>query len=391
MINYKNVVNTSYLGICHEPLHHYHYKVELLDWYEFVTMEITGECVDEGTITVNRSQGVRRSCSLSLFNYEGKQVIDRDSKFWYTKKFKLWTGIENEYTGDIYWFSQGVFLTTSVEYNDNKIQITGVDKFGLFTSDVGASVLEAEHKIYRDEEIVQVIRNIISTDLGNGRSLDPIDPVIDLNLCGIKVPYDISISAGQFLGDILVELALCLGADIFYDGDGRLNVVRGTTDTKYSKKGAQWVFGIKDSNLISIGTNCDLSSAVNKVTVFGTDADDCHHYYTAVNNDPTSQISISAIGVRTAETIETAMGYSDQRCREYAEYWLGEKSIITLSVNIECVFIPHIDVDKVVMITDDNGDSARYIVSQVNIPFGSTSNMSMSVTNVADLPYFNEI
>lgn len=393
MKNIYNCFDTRYAMLCRQPVRHFCYRLEILDWNEFPTEELTGLLIDEGSITINRAQGVRRSCTIILANIDKESEPTQNSKFWYTRKFKLWSGLVDESSDSIYWFSQGVYLTTAVSStSDGRLEITGVDKFGLFTAEYGASVLEAEHRIAAGTKITTAIRDILQMSLGNQFVCDPVEPLFDVSLYEEEVPYDISTSAGQYIGDILVELALCLGADIYYDTDGRLNVHAGTMDTHYRQRGSQWVFEARDANLISLGSSADMSSAVNVVTVTGTDENDCRHYYTAVNSDPTSPININAVGKRAGETIETSMGYSQERCKEYAEYWLKEKSLITLSLSFECVFLPHMDVDKNVTITDEEtGERKKYIITALTLPFGSTGSMSMSATNIVDLLYYNEI
>lgn len=388
-----NRFDTRYAMLCRQPIRHFCYKLEILDWYEFPTEELTDLLIDEGSITINRSQGVRRSCSIVLANVNKESEPTQNSKFWYTRKFKLWSGMVDEADNTIYWFSQGVFLTTAVSSTaDGRLEITGVDKFGLFTAEYGASVLEAEHRIKAGTKITTAIRDIIQMDMGNQCVCDPVEPLFDVSLYGEEVPYDISTSAGQYIGDILVELALCLGSDIYYDTDGRLNVHSGTTDTHYRQRGSQWVFEQNDINIVSFGSSAELGSAVNVVTVTGTDENDCHYYYTAENRDPTSPINVNAVGKRAGETIETSMGYSEQRCKEYAEYWLKEKSLIALSLSFECVFLPHLDVDKNITITGESTmEQKRYIITALTIPFGSIGSMSMSATNIVDLLHYNEI
>ncbi len=388
-----NRFDTKYIDLCRQPIRHFCYKLEILDWYEFITEEITDILIDEGSITISRAQGVRRSCTITLACFNKEVSPTQNSKFWYTRKFKLWSGIRDD-TGNVaYWFPQGVYLTTAVSMSgDGKINISGVDKFGLFTAEYGASVLEAEHRIKAGTKITTAICDILKTDIGNGRVCDPVEPLFDVDLYSETVPYDISVSGGQYIGDILVELALCLGADIYYDENGRLNVHAGTTDTHYKQRGSQWVFEHGDVNASAIGIDMELNSAVNAITVTGTDENECHHYYTAENRDPTSPVCIEAIGRRTGSTIETSMGYSDQRCKEFAEYWIREKSVIALSVNIEAVFLPHFDVDKVITIVDgESGDELRYIVTSVTMPFGSTGSMTLNAANIVDLLYYNEI
>ena len=67
------------------------------------------------------------------------------------------------------------------------------------------------------KKIYDIIRSILLMDKWNGEVIDYIDPLLDPLYKDEVLPYDINKSAGSYLGDILIELANILGANIYYD------------------------------------------------------------------------------------------------------------------------------------------------------------------------------
>ena len=107
-------------------------KVEWLNPDESVNFEFTNALYDIGVdLSVNYTNGSRRSCTLTLNNDRNAFPIDFDS-IWIGQKFKLWMGIYlDEKTP--YYFPQGVFYITNPSdvYNPEKrtVTINGADKW----------------------------------------------------------------------------------------------------------------------------------------------------------------------------------------------------------------------------------------------------------------------
>lgn len=413
MAEYTDFYNQKYIDICRRPQKYPIFKIEILDYNEYVIQDVTEDISldTEGSISVKYQQGVRRTCEFSIININQKYLPSENSMFWYHRKFKLYTGLLDEANGDVYWFSQGVFFTQSISCEKKITHITGIDKFAAFTSDLGSSLLDVDYKIsvidddtygenLSDEElkklqeqapkISDIIRNILTIDKGNGFPVDPIEPIIDSKIEDERIPYDLTVNAGGFLGDIMIELAMMLGADIFYDVDGHLNLIKGTTDYLYVGQGVQWSFSEDKSDYISYTASYDIASAINKIMVYGEGYDGIYNYAIVSNDNPQSPVRISLVGVRQGESIETAMAYSISKCEDYAKYYLKMKSIIQLSATIECTYLPHLDVNKIIDIYDEfySKSIQKHIIQGITIPF-SKSSMKISATNVAVLPYYS--
>ena len=152
-------------------------KIISLTMDELPVEEISGK-VSQGTISIDGTSAVRRTCSLTL-------VADRlniNEYYWsFTTKFKLYIGlkvpqdIKREYENhqtytldaisgrpilngevtlkyedypDIIWFPQGIYLITDFKYINNtngtdNVYISGKDKMALLNGDIGGHLPHA--------------------------------------------------------------------------------------------------------------------------------------------------------------------------------------------------------------------------------------------------------
>lgn len=72
-----------------------------------------------------------------------------------------------------------------------------------------------------------------------------------------------------------------------------------------------------------------------------------------------------------------------------SEYLLSKECRNTVNSELTCNIIPHLDVNKIISITNNqtNYNDERFIVNSITLPVG-TSNMSISATNIQSLPDF---
>ena len=123
-------------------------KVIALNFQELPLQQIEGR-VTAGSINVDGTSAVRRTCSLTLV----AQNIDYRSYYWgLNTKFKLEIGIENTLKLDpqyskypsIIWFKQGIYLITSLNTshstNNFTMSIQGKDKMCQLNGEVGGSI-----------------------------------------------------------------------------------------------------------------------------------------------------------------------------------------------------------------------------------------------------------
>lgn len=119
-------------------------KIISLDYDENPIEEITGR-VSSGTVSIDGSSSVRRSCSLSLI----AQELNIHDFYWgLTTKFKLYSGLKNNINSkypDIIWFPLGMFVissfNTSQSTNSYTVSIQGKDKMCLLNGTLGGTIM----------------------------------------------------------------------------------------------------------------------------------------------------------------------------------------------------------------------------------------------------------
>lgn len=132
-----------------------------------------------GSINVDGSSALRRSCTLSMV----AQDYDFNAYYWGLKsKFKLEIGLKNTINNkypDIIWFKQGIYLITSFNTshstNSLSISLSGKDKMALLNGDIGGNVNastdfgqieeESEDGVWtiRKIPVQEIIRNAVHT------------------------------------------------------------------------------------------------------------------------------------------------------------------------------------------------------------------------------------
>ena len=391
-----NLYNEDYIKIATKNNIHPKFKIQMLDEYENVIDEITGDISrdNSGSISNNYQQGVRRSVSLTFIDTEGKFLPDSNSNLiWANKKFKLFSGLLDTDTNEIFWFSEGIYYFSNVSSSrngaDKLTTVNGVDKFGKFGSELGYNQLESTYLIPAGTKIYDAIKGILNIDIGNGYPIDPIEPVLDPLYIDEVCPYDISKSPSSYLSEMLIELADIIGCDIYYDADGRLHVDSGTIDFSYSNKPSIWDFSDVLPEYMNPSINTNFAEFINTVKVVGNNTNDKTYEYTAVNNNPESPTRVDLIGTKSTY-IESASVYNTDRAKDYAEYKLNMFSILQLAVTFSCTFLPHLDVNKVITITDSyyKYEKQRFVIQSITLPLSYDGVMSISACNVASLPYY---
>ena len=160
--------------------------------------------------------------------------------------------------------------------------------------------------------------------------------------------------------------------------------------TLYQYIAPQWYFN---------DTNCDFLTQVNnyqldghnRVFVYTNSSDSVNYSYTSLNTNPSSPLDINAVGTRSLDDVEITLtkDMTDDDCRQYGEYVLSKECRNTVNSELTCNIIPHLDVNKIISITNNqtNYNDERFIVNSITLPIG-TSNMSINATNIQSLPDF---
>ena len=398
MAEIYNTFSKEYMELLQRPSIKYCYKIELLDHYERGLGEII-RAIDAnsvGQINITKEQGLRRSCSFTIIDIDKKYLPSKNNHFWYNRKFKLFIGVIGD--DDIYWFAQGVFITQNAQAVHYSLTVNAVDKFGFLDGTLNVHMLQETYKAEVGVSIGNLIRETIMLELGNGLPIDPIEPIIDPEFENKKLINEIVVDTGQYLGELLIQVATTLGADIFYDRHGRLHVTRVFNDdlpSWYCHKGEIWHFNDLSQNYIDSSLNYELDG-VNYVTVSTDNSEGEVFSYTAINDNPRSPIAVSEVGYRCNAdepiiyipiTDTTNDDTPTERCRQHAEYVLLQKTCMSTPISFRTPIMPHLDVDETVSITDSyyGLDKQTFLIQSLTIPFG-VGEMDVSAVNIQWLP-----
>lgn len=381
-------------------------KVELLDQFENAYTEILEEITDNsGSIQSTLQQGVRNTVSFSIFDPAGKFIPDANNNlFWVRKKFKLYVGLATEQkaiqlngqttgiSGDIFWFSKGVYIITDISAQKDSsgnqtISFTGVDKYGAFTNDTGYGEMIGTFSFDIGMSISYVIKNVLKQDIGNGQMLDPLEPIIDPDLQEYKLQLAFSKGPGSYIGDLLNDLATTLHADIYYDMDGHLNVKKSLNFDEYKNVQNQWDFTEGSAEYISAQVNYQLKNIANYIYVVGDNPLGGQiPVAIAENNDARSPLSIAKIG-RKSRYIEKSTIYSQQEAEDYAQYILKTACLLGNQISFTCTLIPSLELDNTFSLTDSyyQYDRQEFIITAITYPIG-VGTMSISGSSIKELP-----
>lgn len=387
MTEVYNKINSDYLDLCKQTVITEKVKVEILDDYDNTYGEITSKISSvDGNINVKYNQGVRRTCSLTIHDCNSDMIPNNEfSSFFINKRFKIYVGLYHKFSQEykdevIYWFSQGIFITTSCSYDikTKTLSLSGIDKFGFFTKDLNQHNLQNTYRISYNSSLGDVISNIITLSMGNGVPTDSKTPIINTYLYDQKIPYDIEKTSNETIGDILIEIATAFNCDIYYNTEGHLVFEPNIVD-EYRRQAPMYEVGNSDVSELSM--NFDYSNVKNQITVTGDNSSGVVHSYTSQNQNPESTLRISNIGIKAGDVEETAMGYSEKRCMDYADYLLNKETMVKMSGKINSVPLPHLDVNRILRYLNNED----YIIDEINISlFPEVYNLS--ICNINELP-----
>lgn len=375
--------------------HEIYIYIQPLDHWENAVGEIKADIVrDSGMLTVAKGNGSRRSLGISLLNADGKYTPSKNSYFWYNRKFKLIAEYISP-AGNKYRFSQGVFIINSSSEINGVLKISAVDKFANLNGEnrVGAVVTPFTTDISAGTIYVgDLIRETLLRDIGNTYPIDPIPPLIDPFFDTEPLYADVTLSEGQFYGNIIMQLADMYGADVFYAPSGHLVFRRKPTYSQpawFMHLGYLWRYLDNDDTIIEGSQQSDhLFDGVNTVTVATNNTEGKIYSYTAKNQNAQSPVNVKAIGERYLDPPIRYISLGDitredgqEKCKQYAEHLLAEKTRDSVSETFSSLYIPHFDVDKIIWYKDED-----FVIDTITVDLTGRK-MNVSASCVAFLPF----
>lgn len=375
--------------------------------------------VQQGTLSVSFQNGARRKASITLSDIDNAFEYNVNN-IWFGQKIRLSMGLVLPDGTDFY-LPQMVGLIKNpqsvLSENQKTVTFPLVDKwanldgslFGKLTDTYTAKQSTAEYAVY------MAIANLLKTSIYDHKLTEDINAMID-NVAPIftnyydgknyavldgdgsqtrtasmtEIPFDISENGGSNFAQLLLQFNDILAGIIGYDQTGALRLEPSQTDINDIEKPVLWQFTQRNSTLSQISETIKNDEVYNDVIIVGGGNTDGGIWGRASNDDPNSDTSISAIGLKTYR--ETKANYfNTKQCTALAEYYLKRKTILQKSVNITSSQMFHLVENQLVSVqrTDKpHNPTERHLINSFSLPIGETGAMTINATSVADIPNF---
>ena len=407
-------------------------KVEWLNPDESVNFEFTNALYNiDVDLSVNYTNGSRRSCTLTLNNDRKAFPIDFDN-IWIGQKFKLWIGIYlDEETP--YYFPQGVFYVTNPNdnYNPNTrtVTINGTDKWCYLDGTLYGR-LTGSYQTNIDVDLYSAIRALLklsrfkddfsSTD-NKEEMIDPTSPLLSPTLRDKETyvltidtkrddgnslegkyikkhvwecPYTAIVERGETFADVLLEYATILCANIYYDVNGRLvlePMIDTAEDITDTNKEILWHYTVDEKTFLGLTQKYEFEKIHNDFIVLGNIVNGYQFKGRVQNRNLLSDTCVQKIGLRTREPYEDNQYYSDEQCVELAKYYAKTDTILQKSGEISSVTLYHLDVNKLVAVSTPNNNMSKELFLITGFSLSASGEMTVKVSSVNVLKDFSVV
>ena len=375
------------------PISQRFFKLFILHENETRKKDITAYVELNGSLEKTYQQGNTRSLSVTLMNPERIWLPSPvRGMLWANTKFELIMGVQLENT--IYWIEEGIFVCQDPDLSNGSFQKTIslqlLDKFALLDGTISGK-LGTDYQIPLGTNIFIAIKSLLN--LRRDRLGNPYDfkvPIFPSKYVGVVTPYTLKKTAENTIGDLIIELANMISCDVFYDEYGRLTLRENIEDLDMHHRPVRWHYKdvIEGAEFFDTSMKIEWSKIANKVYVIGMNVNGRLCKGEAENNNPKSAYNInSAFGERPIVITDDLIN-SDQYCRDRANYELKKNSMKYISINIKSIYIPHLNCNDLVRwsFEDYNYSNQLFAIQTLSIPLDPKELMSVSFTNVEDLP-----
>lgn len=241
-------------------------KINVLNFNMQTVDEIIGVVLD-GSINVDATADIRRTCSLSLVVKDSTLELQPGGRIWVDKYFQVLIDYLNK--GD--WINMGIYLVDAPSWSydpgNSTLSLQGLDLMSKLTGQRNGYLEGIPTIIPQDSSIRD---SMISTlvDLGGFNNY-----VIEDN--PQPVPYEIKIDQGGTVYDVLSELRdITPNYEMFFDVDGVFHyqkIPSGQNEASYIQDD-MW-----KQIVLSESTSVDFGEVKNVVEVYGMSHDPSHY------------------------------------------------------------------------------------------------------------------
>lgn len=363
----------------------------------------SGAFIQEGTLTVNLQNGMRRQATVTLSNTSGDYDYNVN-KLWFGQQIRLQEGLILP-DGTEFYIPQGVFYAQEPEevFRPGNLMshYTLVDKWAYLDGSLFGN-LDGIYQVPVGSNIFSVIASILLLPRGNGLPVDGETPVFtnwyngktqqlpdgsSANLT--DTPYTVVCDGdGQTYADLVLEMNTMLAGWIGYNPIGALTLDPSQDDILDISKPVQWAFSPASSQFLGATYQIKNTEVYNDIIIKGEGLNDYQQVAArATNLDPASDTNANLIGRKTLT--ESAAGYyTTDICQSLATFKLKRQTVLAKSVSISSSQMFHIRENELVTIArpDRGGIVERHLVTGFTRPLAQTGEMTIQATSTNDFP-----
>ena len=355
----------DYLNEINKTTRHPIFKLVFLRNDETPLSEIVDDLNNDGSLNIKQNNGVRRSLSITLDNFNKEYFPQLDSVIWLGKKVKLFLGLK--INDEDYFLPQGVFVMDdpTVDSNRNTVSLNVSDKFTMLNGELGGE-MDRVFIINAGITLNTAVRSVMAL------SNDTAEIIIDSNVASLTLPYQIIKETGQTIGDVLLELAFAFTCDVYYNENGSLVFEKVQLD---NEKGSTHNFTVDDeeTNYSGGSIKYDFRKVYNSCLVIGDNVNGLIATAKTFNNDLLSDTSIPNIGYERVLVVSDDIIYNSGLALERAKYELKRATVVGTDIPISSTPMYHLNVGSVAKLTDDrlNLIGKRSVIDSITIPLNN--------------------
>lgn len=368
----------------------------------------SGAFLQEGTITCNWNNGRRRQATVTLANIDGEYEYNV-SHVWFGQEIRLSEGLILP-DGTEYYIPQGVFLIEnpqeSLHPDQNTVTLSLVDKWANLDGSLFGN-LEDVYSVTEGTNIFSAVAATLTLDKftmqsGGNNPIDGTAPLFTDYYNGktqtltdgstvslINAPHDFASSSSGTLADVILGLTEMIAGDVGYNPVGRLTINPSQDDITDADKPILWEFTQGKKSFLGAEYSPKPTQVFNDVIVVGATSDtNATARGRAQNLDNASDTCVSRIGLKTTR-IEMTDYYSDQMCKDYAEWQLKRVAAMSKEVTVTSSQMFHIVENQLITVQRDDKPGSpveRHLVRGFTRPVGQTGTMTINCVSVNDFP-----
>ena len=354
-------------------------KVDILNFNFQTINSLEGKVID-GSISIDATSDIRRTCSLSLAVERTDNMISPGGELWLDKFIKVYMGIDNPRDGNnTVWWNMGIFLinnpNTVYNVNTRTVSFEGLDLMAKLTGRRNGQLPAVTTVVPAGSKISDVVKRTI-TQLGG------FDNYI-IEDAGYTIPYDIKKDMGSTIYDLLSEIRdLYSDWEMFFDVDG---VFHWQKIPSGNKEPVVINFDeLSQALIISDSVDVDFENVKNNIIVYGRLLDNGQQVMaTATDTIKDSPYNIDKIG-KINYIVDDERIYNNDLAAQRARYELSLHARLNDVITLEIVPIYWLnDVNIKINYTNEIiGIKGEYLIKSMEIPLGIGSSMTINATKI---------